>query len=64
MVLMYVAEHLGSDWDPSSGGMLAILVGGNLLWDFVILQKGNIMYSRPSVIDWFIFGNFHLNGIC
>jgi len=42
--------------------MLAILTGGNLLGDFVILQKGNIMYIWPSVIDWLIFGNFHLDG--
>lgn len=54
-------EHLGSEI-PSSRGMLTILIEGNLLWDFIIFQKGNIVFLTQC--DWSIFGNFHLNGTC
>lgn len=37
---------------PSSWGMLAILIAENLLWNFVILQKGNNVYLVQC--DWLV----------
>lgn len=61
---MHFAEQLGSEWDPIQVRNACNAYWKDLLWDFVIFQKGNILYIWPTVIDCLIFGNFYLNGIC